>query len=318
MAVGDVIEIEKLTKVYRSGVRRRSVYALRGLDLTVEENEVFGFLGPNGAGKTTTLKILVGLLFPTSGKARILGKPLNHIATKALIGFLPENPYFYEYLTGAELLDFYCRLFGMPKSQRKTRTEELLRRVGLIEAADLQVRKYSHGMRQRLGIAQALVNDPKLLFLDEPMTGLDPVGRRQIRDMIGELRAEGKTIFFSSHILSDAELVCDRVGILIDGKLRNIGRLDEILQPQKALYDAVAVNVDGQVAKRLSKFCRQMVRRANRLHLLIVDDDGLKEAQRLVVGAGGYFESLARTRMTLEDRFIEFIGASANGRRGRK
>ncbi len=306
--MGHVIEIIGLRKTYRSGVRRKSVKALNGLDLTVAENEIFGFLGPNGAGKTTTLKILVGLLFPTSGTARVLNKPLGDLSVKAQIGFLPENPYFYEYLTCKELLDFYCRLFRIHKTERLKRVNDLLARVGLEHAADLQVRKLSHGMRQRLGIAQSLINDPKLLFLDEPMSGLDPVGRRRIREMIHDLKSAGKTVFFSSHILQDAELLCDHVGILRDGRLVNKGRLQEMLTPKRASYEAVITDVPDDVLDGLSRLSSKLERRDDRVHLLIEGKENLAEMQRIVMEAKGVIDSLTKTRGTLEDHFIEFIG----------
>ena len=309
----DVIEIIGLRKTYRSGVRRRSLDALNGLDLTVAENDIFGFLGPNGAGKTTTLKILVGLLFPTSGTARVLGKPLGDLSVKVQIGFLPESPYFYEYLTCHELLDFYSRLFRIRKTERLGRVKELLARVGLERAADLQVRKLSHGMRQRLGIAQSLINDPKLLFLDEPMTGLDPVGRRTIREMILDLKSEGKTIFFSSHILQDAELLCDHVGILREGRLVNVGKLQDMLTPKRASYEAVITDMPDDVLDGLDRLSSKLERRLNSLHLVIEGKDNLAKVQRIVLQAGGLIDSLTETRGTLEDHFIEFVEKGREG-----
>jgi ABC-2 type transport system ATP-binding protein len=202
--------------------------ALRPLNLTVEEGEVFGFLGPNGAGKTTTLKLLMGLVFPTGGTARILGKDINDSAIKAQIGFLPEQPYFYDYLTAKELLEYYAQLSGVEAKERSGRAEKMLARVGLADAARVQLRKFSKGMLQRVGLAQAMVHEPRLLFLDEPMSGLDPMGRREVRDLIEELKQQGKTVFFSTHILSDAEALCDRVGIIHQGELRGIGHVAEL------------------------------------------------------------------------------------------
>jgi len=311
--MGHVIEITGLKKTYRSGVRRKSVNALNGLDLTITENEIFGFLGPNGAGKTTTLKILVGLLFPTSGTARVLGKPLADLSVKAQVGFLPENPYFYEYLTCKELLDFYCRLFKIHKTERLRRVKELLARVGLEKAADLQVRKLSHGMRQRLGIAQSLINEPAVLFLDEPMSGLDPVGRRKIREMIHDLKSQGKTVFFSSHILQDAELLCDQVGILREGRLVNKGRLREMLAPKRASYEAIITDVPDDAHDSLFRLSSKFKRRDNSLHLLIEGKENLAKMQRIVIEAKGVIDSLTKTRGTLEDHFIEFIETEQGG-----
>ena len=218
------IEILDLEKSYLVGFwRKRPKLALRPLRLTIEEGEVFGFLGPNGAGKTTTLKLLTGLVFPTAGSARILGSDMDDPRVKSQIGFLPEQPYFYDHLTAKELLNYYGQLSGVPAKGRSARVEQMLARVGLSDSAGVQLRKFSKGMLQRLGLAQAILHDPKLVFLDEPMSGLDPMGRREVRDMIQELRHEGKTVFFSTHILSDAEALCDRVGIIHQGELRGVG-----------------------------------------------------------------------------------------------
>jgi ABC-2 type transport system ATP-binding protein len=223
------IEIIDLEKSYLVGFwRKRPKLALRPLRLTIEEGEVFGFLGPNGAGKTTTLKLLMGLVFPTAGTARILGLEIDDPRVKSQIGFLPEQPYFYDHLSARELLNYYAQLSGVPAKGRSARVEQMLERVGLSDAAGLQLRKYSKGMLQRLGLAQAILHDPRLVFLDEPMSGLDPMGRREVRDLIQEMRHEGKTVFFSTHILSDAEALCDRVGIIHQGTLRGVGAVAEL------------------------------------------------------------------------------------------
>ena len=223
------IEILGLEKTYMVGFwRKRPKRALQPLHLTVEDGEIFGFLGPNGAGKTTTLKMLMGLVFPTAGTARILGKDWTDPAVKAQIGFLPEQPYFYDYLTAHELLDYYGQLSGVPAKDRKNRVEEVLQRVGLTDIKGIQLRKFSKGMLQRAGIAQAILHSPRLVFLDEPMSGLDPLGRREVRDLILQLQQEGKTVFFSTHILSDAEALCDRVAIINKGELRGVGAVEEL------------------------------------------------------------------------------------------
>jgi ABC-2 type transport system ATP-binding protein len=223
------IEILDLEKSYQVGFwRKRPKVALRPLRLTIEEGEVFGFLGPNGAGKTTTLKLLMGLVFPTAGTARILGRDLDDPQVKSQIGFLPEQPYFYDHLTARELLNYYGQLSGVPAKGRAARVEQMLDRVGLSDSAGVQLRKFSKGMLQRVGLAQAILHDPKLVFLDEPMSGLDPMGRREVRDMIQQLRHEGKTVFFSTHILSDAEALCDRVGVIHQGELRGVGAIAEL------------------------------------------------------------------------------------------
>jgi ABC-2 type transport system ATP-binding protein len=223
------IEILGLEKTYLVGFwAKRPKHALRPLHLTVENGEIFGFLGPNGAGKTTTLKMLMGLVFPTSGSARILGRDWTDPEVKAQIGFLPEQPYFYDYLTAHELLDYYGQLSGVPGKDRKRRIDEVLQRVGLTDVKGVQLRKFSKGMLQRAGIAQAILHDPQLVFFDEPMSGLDPMGRREVRDLMEQLKHEGKTVFFSTHILSDAEALCDRVAIIHHGELRGVGAVADL------------------------------------------------------------------------------------------
>ena len=223
------IEILGLEKTYSVGFwRKRPKRALYPLHLAVEEGEIFGFLGPNGAGKTTTLKLLMGLVFPTAGSARILGREWTDPAVKAQIGFLPEQPYFYDYLTAHELLEYYGQLSGVAAKQRKHRVEQVLQQVGLRDVRGLQLRKFSKGMLQRVGIGQAILHDPKLVFFDEPMSGLDPMGRREVRDLMEQLKREGKTVFFSTHILSDAEALCDRVAIIHKGEVRGVGAIDDL------------------------------------------------------------------------------------------
>ncbi|HEX8198402.1 MAG TPA: ABC transporter ATP-binding protein, partial [Pyrinomonadaceae bacterium] len=226
-----VIEIENLTKDYEVGFwKKKKVRALDGLNLSVERGEIFGFLGGNGAGKTTTIKLLMRLMFPTAGTAKILGRDISDVKMHARIGYLPENPYFYDYLTARELLNYFAELFGIEKAERKRRVEDLLDKVGLEEISrGKQLRKFSKGMLQRVGLAQSLINEPEIVFLDEPMSGLDPVGRREIRELIADLREKGVTVFMSTHILSDIEALCDRVAILRKGKLAATGKLDELL-----------------------------------------------------------------------------------------
>jgi ABC-2 type transport system ATP-binding protein len=222
------IEIRALSKDYPVGFWRRKLRpALKSLDLTVDVGETFGFLGPNGAGKTTTLKLLMGIIFPTSGSASILGKDYLDPENKRKIGFLPEQPYFYDYLSAPELLDYYAQLSGVPATLRKQRIGTMLERVGLSDVGNKQLRKFSKGMLQRVGIAQAIIHDPEVVFLDEPMSGLDPVGRHEVRELIQSLKDAGKTIFFSTHILSDAEALCDRVGVIHKGELRGVGVVND-------------------------------------------------------------------------------------------
>lgn len=223
------IEILGLEKTYSVGFwRKRPKRALHPLHLAIEDGEIFGFLGPNGAGKTTTLKMLMGLVFPSGGGARILGMELDDPRMKAQIGFLPEQPYFYDYLTARELLTYYGQLSGVDSRQLPRKVDSTLERVGLRDATDVQLRKFSKGMLQRAGIAQAILHDPKVVFLDEPMSGLDPMGRREVRSLIEQLKAEGKTVFFSTHILSDAEALCDRVAVINLGQLRGVGAVAEL------------------------------------------------------------------------------------------
>src|SRR5262244_3012845 len=224
------LEISGLSKSYSVGFWRKALKpALHPLHLTVNEGETFGFLGPNGAGKSTTLKLLMGIIFPTFGSARILGKPISNVEMHKDIGYLPEQPYFYDYLTAAELLDYFARFFGFTAAERKERVAKMLKKVGLETAGKIQLRKYSKGMLQRVGLAQAILHDPKVVILDEPMSGLDPIGRHEVRDIILELKREGKTVLFSTHILTDAEMLCDKVGVIVGGKLQGVGRPDEIV-----------------------------------------------------------------------------------------
>ena len=231
------IEILGLEKTYAAGFwRKQKKVALKPLNLTVNEGEILGFLGPNGAGKTTTLKLLMGLVFPTGGSAKILGREIGHPAVKSQIGFLPEQPYFYDYLTAKELLEYFAQLSGVDARNRTRKVEEVLHRVGLEGSAGTQLRKFSKGMLQRVGIAQAILHEPKILFFDEPMSGLDPLGRRDVRNLMEQLKGEGRTVFFSTHILPDAESLCDRVAIIHQGELRGVGALNDL-----------TANVEGKV-----------------------------------------------------------------------
>jgi ABC-2 type transport system ATP-binding protein len=223
------LEILGLAKSYSVGFWRKKLRpALHPLSLSVKEGETFGFLGPNGAGKTTTLKLLMGIIFPTAGSAKILGRDFRDPEVKREVGFLPEQPYFYDYLTAPELLDYYARLSGVTEAERQKRISTLLERVGLADVGHKQLRKFSKGMLQRVGIAQAVIHDPKLIFLDEPMSGLDPIGRREMRELLQSLKDEGKTLFLTTHILSDAEALCDRVAVIHEGELRGIGVVEDL------------------------------------------------------------------------------------------
>ncbi|BAC92151.1 ABC transporter ATP-binding protein [Gloeobacter violaceus] len=258
------LAVEGLSKSFRTGFwLNRVVSPLRGCTLEVFAGETFGLLGPNGAGKTTLLKVLLGIVRPSAGKATLLGQPLGDAAVKARLGYLPENPYFYEYLTGEETLRFVGELFGLSGGVLAGRISGLLDRVGLSrEAARRPLRKYSKGMLQRIGLAQALINDPQLVFLDEPMSGLDPAGRRQIREIILQLRAEGKTVFFNSHILTDVEVLCDRIGLLVQGALVSCGSLGELLGTEQTYSAEVAGASIAQLSHLLShsEQCGERVR----------------------------------------------------------
>ncbi len=305
-----IVEIEELTKDYEVGFwRKRKVRALDGLSLHVNEGEIFGFLGANGAGKTTTLKLLMRLMFPTSGRARILGHDIADIEMHHRIGYLPENPYFYDYLTAREFLDYCGRLFGNTPAARKQRTTELLTRVHLdTKSWDVQLRKFSKGMLQRVGLAQALVNDPAIVFLDEPMSGLDPVGRREVRDLIAGLRQEGKTVFMNSHILSDIEVLCDRVAILKRGKLAHVGNLDE-LRRRAGEHDRIEIVASGTDANSLLSHLDgdrfQVTATANGLRIEIPDERYVDDVLAALRQVGGKLVSVQPVRQSLEDLFVE-------------
>ncbi|MGH9866848.1 MAG: ABC transporter ATP-binding protein [Candidatus Polarisedimenticolia bacterium] len=294
-------------KTYKGHLSLTSREVIRGLDLQVESGEVFGLLGQNGAGKTTTIKMILSLIFPDAGDIRIFGQPCGRIEVKRRLGFLPENPYFYEYLTGREFLDFYGQLFGMERGVRRRRASEVLQKVGMESRADLPLRKYSKGMLQRIGMAQALLNDPELIILDEPMSGLDPIGRREFRDLILELKQRGRTVFFSSHILSDAEAICDRVAILKDGRLARCGRLAELLSSDVRSWE---VTLAGPPFEALAaRGARAEVISARGAETLLrvgapQDLDGLLDAART---AGARLISVTPRRDTLEDLYLREV-----------
>jgi ABC-2 type transport system ATP-binding protein len=305
-----VIEIIDLTKDYEVGfLKKKRVRALDHLNLEVRRGEIFGFLGPNGAGKTTTLKLLMGLIYPTSGCARILGHSIDDVATRQRIGYLPENPYFYDYLSGRELLEYTAALFGIPSPESRARAEELLDRVGLDwDRAGRQLRKYSKGMLQRIGIAQALVNDPEIVFMDEPMSGLDPLGRREVRDLLLGLRRQGKTVFFSSHILSDVEALCDRAAILASGKLIRSGTVDELTASQDSSLEIVATGIDSSILNRFSAALSSLesaTATPNGVHVVLADPDEVDDALAMIRESGGKLVSINPRRASLEDIFAE-------------
>jgi ABC-2 type transport system ATP-binding protein len=310
---GLAVDIRGLSKSYRIGhLRGQRRPALRDLTLPVPRGVVFGCLGPNGSGKSTTLKLLLGLIFPDSGSATILGHPIGARAGRQSLGYLPENPYFYDYLTPNEYLDYAGRLFGLPPGVRKDRTRELLDLVGLAQAADVHTRRFSKGMLQRLGLAQALVNRPELVFLDEPMSGLDPLGRRSVREIILRLKAEGSTVFFSTHILSDAETLCDEVALLRGGSLVAKGRLDQILSLDVTHMEVLVSGLGPQDVSGLPAGVETFRAMGERL-VLHVPEKELGEVVVAVEQRGGRVLSVQPVRQSLEDYFFAEMGEPAKG-----
>ena len=304
------IKIEGLTKDYAVGFwRKKTRRSLDHLDLEVNEGEAFGFLGPNGAGKTTTLKLLMGLIFPTSGSAQVRGRSIADVSRHREIGYMPEQPYFYDYLTARELLDYFARFFGFSAAERQERIKKFLELVGLAASADMQLRKFSKGMLQRVGIAQAILHDPQVIFLDEPMSGLDPVGRREVRDIILELKKQGRTVFFSTHILSDAEMLCDRVAVLVGGKLLGVGAPKEIVSVEihgmEILFEA---RPDSPLPPKLTE---RATHTGDRYRIEVPEAevysalDELKSSQARIL-------SLTPLRPSLEDYFLKLVGQQKN------
>ena len=302
------IRAEGLTKRF---FQRAEVVAVDHLDLEVMEGEIFGFLGPNGAGKTTTIKMLLGLIFPDEGKAEVLGFPAGAQEMRRIVSYLPENPYFYDHLTGGELLDFFGRIFGLSAAERKKRVDELLDLVGLKNDKSKQLKQYSKGMQQRIGIAQSLINDPRLLILDEPTSGLDPVAHIEIRKLIESIRDQGKTVFLCSHQLTDVELVCDRVCILNYGKLMRAGRVEDLVAEGRT--EITATGVPEAVAIKLKAMASTMNSDNGKLMVTCSDGDVVNEMVDLVRGAKGKILSVVPLKRSLEDVFVETVGGS--GRR---
>ena len=305
------VKIIGLTKIFRSGLKQKRVVALDHLNLNIEAGQIVSYLGPNGAGKTTTFKLLLGLLYPTDGDAWLLGKHIKEIGAKEAIGFLPEQPYFYNYLTAREFLDFYFHLFKRNGSKCRGRVAELLELVHLSEVADVQLRKFSRGMLQRIGVAQALINDPELIILDEPMSGLDPIGRKQMRDLILRLKAEGKTVIYSTHILSDVEAISDQVAILSRGQLLGFGLLSELLRTREQWME---MNIEGLDAAGVASIkalaSETLVERGNQLMVHISSESALHEAQQIVMQRGAKLISLVPRLESLEDVYVKTV----NGR----
>jgi ABC-2 type transport system ATP-binding protein len=309
------IQIEQLTKDFDVGFwRKRRQRALDGLTLDVPAGEVFGFLGPNGAGKTTTLKLLMQLLYPTSGRCAILGRPTGDLDLRRRIGFLPEQPYFYDYLTAQELLEYFAGLFGYAAPERKARAARLLDEAGIGAERRLALRTLSKGMIQRVGIAQALVNDPEVVFLDEPMSGLDPLGRRDVRALVLRLRDRGCTVFFSSHILSDAEAVCGRVGILAGGRLLAAGRIADVLGGDVRGWELVVTGVSAEALIPFASRVTSITAIADGRHTLELPHSTAPESIIAELASlGGRTVSLTPVHPTLEEYFVEQVSAHAGG-----
>jgi ABC-2 type transport system ATP-binding protein len=310
------IRTHELTKDFRVGFWRPRPYrALHAIDLEVAQGEVFGFLGPNGAGKTTTLKLLMQLIFPTSGSAEILGRPVGDVSVKRRIGYLPESPYFYDYLTAEELLTYFAKLFGYTGAERTRRVSALLDDVGIGAERRLQLRKFSKGMVQRIGIAQALLNDPEVVFLDEPMSGLDPLGRREVRSLILRLRDRGCTVFFSSHVLSDAETLCSRVAVLAGGRLAASGRIADLQAFQVRGWELVVGNMAPPLLDRVrARFLHATPLGEGRYSLELPLEPAPELLLRDLLAGGAHLVSLNPVRDTLEDFFVRKIAEQGYSR----
>ncbi|MHB8792254.1 MAG: ABC transporter ATP-binding protein [Thermoleophilia bacterium] len=302
------IEIEGLTKVYGYGADEFK--AVDALDLTVGRGEVFGFLGPNGAGKTTTVQMLMQIIFPTSGNGTLLGKPLGDISAREKIGYLPELFQFHEFLRADEFLDFHARLYGIPSDRRASRIAAVLELVGLKDSASSKIRTFSKGMLQRIGIGQAIINEPELLFLDEPTSALDPMGRRDVRDLILDLRDAGTTVFLNSHLLSEVEMTCTQIGILNKGKLVRIGDMESMIQPTLC----VDVKVDGLSDETLEKI-RDLVASVeidgDEMKVIVRDEDQVKMLARMIMDSGAEIRQFTPRRQQLEEVFLQSIEESS-------
>ena len=281
-----MLKIENLVKDYASGFLGKKIRVLHDVSFSVDKGEIFGFVGPNGAGKTTTFKVILGFISLTTGKVELMGEPLGHVDVKRHIGYLPENPYFYEYLTGEELLHYMGELHGLNGDGLAERVDDLLDRVSMTHAKKIQLRKYSKGMLQRVGIAQALINDPEFLILDEPMAGLDPIGQREIRELILEQKVKGKTVLMSSHILSDVEALCDRLAIIINGKVVKAGELGKLFEGIHTNYEMLLRAGDEKVLDNLRDFNVTIEQRAG-LIVLKFDEDIKAKVLEVISGSGG-------------------------------
>ncbi len=302
--MADAIRIQDLHKTFRLGFIPKARPILKGITFAVREGEIFGYLGPNGAGKTTTIKCLLGLIRPDAGTVDILGRSSLSPRSREALGFLPENPYFYDYLTAREFLAFTADLFGLPRRDKEERIARLLALVGLERAADLPLRKYSRGMLQRAGLAQALINEPKLVILDEPLGGMDPLGRKEIRDIIVRFKDEGKTVFFTSHILQDIEMICDRVAIIVGGRIVKEGALRDLVS-EKVLF--TEVTVAGVAAEAFGGLGESLSVQGDRVLLKVFEEAKVDEVLELVRDRKGRLVSLSPRTETLEDIFVETV-----------
>ncbi len=300
------LEITGLKKSFKSNFLIKKFQILKGIDIRVEKGEIYGFLGPNGAGKTTTIKCILGLIRPDAGDIRILGDLANQIKTKARIGFLPEQPYFYDYLTAEELLNFTGMLFSLPSKVIAERTKRLLELVGLTKKKDIKLRKFSKGMIQRVGLAHTLIHEPEFIILDEPFSGLDPIGRKELRDIILSLKDEGKTIFFSSHILQDMELMVDRVGIILDGIIKKEGKLSDLISHSVKCFEIVLTGIDPDTITRWNPSVECLLRDEQTI-IKAANSDESNSIIRWISGQNGKILSVTPVKMTLEDIFLEEI-----------
>jgi len=299
-----VLTIKDLHKSFKIGFIPRKKKILNGITLSVNKGEIFGYLGPNGAGKTTTIKCILGLIFPEKGEITILGQHYLSLRAKENIGFLPENPYFYDYLTASEFLSFYARLFRIDKRKKEEKIKKLLYQLRLEQSVNLQLRKFSRGMLQRLGLAQALLNDPSLIFLDEPLGGLDPIGRKEIRDIIVEFKEEGKTVFLSSHILQDIELICNRVAIIVNGEIVNQGNIQDLISEKIYFTEITLSGVDRKILEALGE---SVSIHGERILLKVFDQDKVESVLKLIRSNNGKVYSLMPRTQTLEDYFVGVV-----------
>ena len=307
MSDASALFTEHLAKTYVLGFFRKKVHAARDVNIEVKRGEIFGLLGPNGAGKTTTLKVVMGLVRPSSGAARVLGLPVGDLRAKRALGYLPESPYFYDYLSGRELLVFMGKLFSLGAAEALRRADELLETVGLTHAADMALRRYSKGMLQRVGLAQALINDPELVILDEPMTGLDPLGRKDLRELIAQLRRDGKTVVLSSHILSDVELLADRVAIVVQGRTVACGHLQQLVDARTLSTEVVLSDFTPELEQALARAERQATVKGHKLRVVVPGDEPVDSVLELAHEHNARVLVVSPRNESLEDVVVRLV-----------